>query len=85
MAAITFTMNNLTIDLSGVNGWIDTSSYTNLDPVDYVFKCRNNKTGQVLIYTCHANTTVAAPIPGFRRSKTDESELTFLGAVPPTA
>jgi len=82
MAAIVFEMNNLRIDLSGVNGYMETSIYTNLDPVDYKFKIEM-RTG-TLIYTCHANTTTPTPIEGFRRTKTDETRLSFLGAIFPS-
>jgi len=81
MAAILFTLNNLTINLSGVNGYMDVSTYTNLDPVDYKFKIET-RTG-TLIYTCHANQPTPVPINGFRRTKTDETRLSFLGATFP--
>lgn len=79
MASIHITMNNLTVDLSGVNGYLETSSYTNLDPVDYKFKVETRY--QTLIYTCKANTPNPTPVAGFRRTKTDESKVSFLGAV----
>lgn len=81
MASINFSMNNLNVALSGVNGYMEVASYTNLDPVDYKFRveCRD----QTLIYTFKANTSEPSPIDGFRRTKTDETRVSFLGAVMP--
>jgi len=77
MAAITFTMNNLSISLSGVNGYMEHSSYTNYDPIDYKFKIKTRT--ETLIYTCYANQHTPVSVDGFRRTKTDESTLSFLG------
>lgn len=82
MAAIDFTMNNLSIHIQGVNGWMDTGVYTNTDPVDYIFKAVDRTTGDILIYRCVGNTPTETKIPGWRRLKTDQTEMTFLGGVP---
>ena len=83
MATIDFSMNNLNIVLSGVDGWIDICTYTNLDPVEYVYKAHHVGTGETLLYRFNANTTEPTPLVGFRRMKTDEVEFSFLGAVFP--
>jgi len=83
MAAIQFTLNNLHINLSGVMGYMDTCTYTNLDPIDYVFKSTHMATGNISIYRFHANTTTLTTLEGFRRQKTDESQLSFLGVTAP--
>lgn len=81
MASIHIEMNNLTIDLSGVAGYMDECTYTNLDPIDYHFKfCARDQT---LIYTCKANKTTPTEIEGWRRIKTDEAKVSFLGATLP--
>jgi hypothetical protein len=85
MAAIQYKMNNLTITVSGVNGNMDACTYTNLDPVEYVFKAENFRTGHMLLYRFHANTTTVTPLAGFRKLKTDEVKMSFLGAVFPGA
>lgn len=84
MASINFKMNNLEITLSGVNGYMEVCTYTNLDPIDYVFKAVNVRTKEALIYRCHANNLTPVPMEGFRRMKTDEVELSFLGATAPS-
>jgi len=85
MAAIEFTLNNLNISLSGVSGYMEYCTYTNLDPVDYVFKSEHKASGEITLYRFHANTTEPAVLEGFRRQKTDESMLSFLGATMPGA
>ena len=85
MAAIEYSMNNLHITVSGVNGYMDVCTYTNLDPVTYVFKAENIKTGYILLYRFLPNTTEETPVAGFRRLKTDEVQVTFLGATMPGA
>lgn len=84
MATIQFKMNNLTINVSGVAGYMDQCTYTNLDPVDYVYKARDLNTGASMIYRFKAGTTTATNLEGFRRTKTDSTALSFLGATPPT-
>lgn len=81
MASINFSMNNLSVALSGVNGYMEVASYTNLDPVEYKFKVETRD--QTLIYTFYSNKTVPTAIEGFRRTKTDETRISFLGAVMP--
>lgn len=83
MATIDFNMNNLHIVLSGVGGYIDTCTYTNGDPVEYVYKAVHTRTGEILLYRFQPNVTVSIPLEGFRRVKTDEVEFAFLGAVLP--
>jgi len=84
MAVIHFSMNNLDIQLSGVSGYMDECTYTNLDPVTYVYRSVNTMTGQVAVFHFLANTTAPTPLAGFRRQKTDETELSFLGAIFPS-
>ena len=79
MAAIVFQMNNLTVNISGVAGMMEVCTYTNLDPIEYVFKIQNLRTHQVVIYTCCANKTAPTAVEGWRHTKTDESNLSFLG------
>ncbi len=85
MATFNITVNNLDVTVSGVNGYVDSGTYTNLDPVDYIFETVHEKTGSTLIYTFKANTTSPTAIDGFRRYKTDETRFKFLGAVVPPA
>lgn len=84
MATIQFKMNNLDITVSGVAGYMDVCTYTNLDPVDYLYRAENITTGLSLIYRFKANTSTESPLEGFRRTKTDETKLSFLGATPPS-
>jgi hypothetical protein len=84
MATIDFRMNNLHIVVSGVQGYMDVCTYTNLDPVDYVYKVENINTGLTLLYRFRANTTTPTSVEGFRRTKTDETKLSFLGATMPS-
>ena len=83
MATIEFKMNNLTLHISGVSGYMDECTYTNLDPVDYIYKVSRIRDGLTVVYRFKANTTTTTPLEGFRRTKTDESNLTFLGATFP--
>lgn len=83
MASIDISMNNLHVTLSGVNGYMEVAHYTNLDPVNYKFKVCTRE--QTLIYTCKANVTEPTEIEGFRRTKTDETKVSFLGAVFPSS
>lgn len=83
MASIDFTLNNLNIIVAGTNGTIDTITYTNLDPVNYVFRLENRHTKRVSVVVCHANTPNPTTIDGFFRTATDETNVSFLGAVLP--
>jgi len=83
MAAIEYKMNNLHIIVSGVNGYMEVCTYTNLDPVTYIFKAESIRTGHILLYHFLPNVTESTPAEGFRRLKTDEVQVTFLGATMP--
>lgn len=83
MATIDFSMNNLHIVLSGVNGYMDVCTYTNGDPVEYVYKAHHTPTGQTMLYRFKPNVTEVTNLEGFRRLKTDEVEFAFMGAVLP--
>ena len=85
MATINFTMNNLRIVVSGVSGYMDSCIYTNLDPVEYIYKIEDLNSDTITLYRFHANTTVSTKLEGFRRTKTDETRLSFLGATMPNA
>lgn len=84
-STIQFKMNNLTVNIVGVNGYMDTVTYTNFDPVIYVFKMTNIKTGEQKNFTFTNNKTTTTNVEGFSRARTDEVYTTFQGAYLPGA
>jgi len=80
MASIQHKMNNLTITVSGYNGSMDSCVYTNLDPVEYIFKAETVSTGHILLYIFEPNVTTPTPLVGFRKLRTADVKLSFLGA-----
>jgi len=83
-STIKFIMNNLTVEITGLAGYMDSISYTNLDPVNYVFQIRNRRSKAVYNFTFIAGTTEPATLTGFRRMRTDEVMSIFQGAYLPT-
>ena len=76
-APIEIKMNNLSVEIHGSNGYMDSMSYTNTDPVDYVIKIDHAHDTSSFVFRFDANTTVVTSMPGFHRSRSDETAITI--------